>query len=154
MGKNKKHIKLILVLISLFIPVVIFAYRPGYNEACEKTQFFLVNAIIDYFEFEDKKITEFLPGSECDKLCKEINFTFDKWRISQNCTYGLTLIKGEPKLYCYYHGNSENIRNFLKLNDIRRKPTKIPSGFINLFICLIGGAVIYSIRKKQSKKSN
>ncbi len=146
MGKNKKYIKLILVLISLFIPVVIFAYRPGPSEACKKAQYFLLNTIIDCSELEEIKLTDFLPGSECDKICNDIKFTFDQKRMSEKCTYGLTLVKGEPKLYCSYHGNTENIKNFIELNFNRIRPSKVPNGFIILFVCILGLIVISSIK--------
>lgn len=139
MRKNNKYIKILLTLISLFIPVFIFAYRPGANEACKEAQPLLLDKIeaYYYFELDGKEIQPFLPGSEWEKLRKTIGITLNE-RVSKNCSFGLTIVSGKPKIYCTRHGDTENIKNFLSLLFMRIRPSKLPNFAFIIIICFLG----------------
>lgn len=137
MRKNDKYIKILLTLISLFIPVFIFAYRPGANEACQRAQYRLSGEIEDYFSFENKDVQPFLPGSEWEEMRKIIDITLDD-RVSKNCSFGLTIVSGKPKIYCAYHGDTENIKNFLYLLFMRIRPSKLPNLVFIMIIFVLG----------------
>lgn len=114
---TKKIRDIIFIIILISISTKLFAYRPGYNSRCESYQYDLSRIIIYNYSYnENITIKDTFPGTEFENLCKKLS---EKKYLdkpvdypTKDCSYGITIISGDPQIYCKYHGNAKNCSRF------------------------------------------
>ena len=157
MNKKKKYIIMFInFTIVILFSTLILASRPGYSEICAHKQTSIFYKIMNYSEdnYHDKII---LPGKQFEdlynKLLKENVFDKPISYPTKDCSYGITLVSGEPMIYCKYHGNKENALAFNSINSSIYFANRDSTYLFIFFVCSIL-AVIIGLFKNIIKKIN
>ena len=147
MIKNYKIIVLILITLTSNI---LFAYKPPICKSCARIQSKLLYAIKEYYNKENRKIEPILPRKEFENI---YNIVLEKKYLKKTiefyekeCSYGITIISGEPKIYCRYHGNSENCSAFGTMSANNYFSPTLELGFFIFIGCLVLSFLISCIK--------
>lgn len=111
-----KKSKILIIILLILIPMSLFAYRPGIEFSCGIYQRNLLSKIIEYCDNEKIEIKSIYPGKDFDilynKLLEKKYFNEPLSYRTSDCSYGITIISGSPEIYCKYHGNIINTREY------------------------------------------
>ena len=156
---TKKIRDIIFIIILISISTKLFAYRPGSNSHCNRYQNDLSRIIYNYSDDENITIKDTFPGTEFENLCKKL---LEKKYLdkpvkypTKDCSYGITIISGDPKIYCKYHGNAENCSRFESMSANKYYAHTNDYGTLVFFGCGILALAISELKTaiKKGKKS-
>ena len=115
-----KKSKILIIILLILIPMSLFAYRPCIEFGCGIYQRDLFSKIMKYCDKEKIEIKSIYPGKDFDNLYNKL---LDKKYFKEplkyrtaDCSFGITIISGSPEIYCKYHGNIINTREFESIN--------------------------------------
>jgi hypothetical protein len=112
---------------------------------------------MEYSYNENIEIKSIFPGKDFDNLYNKLlekKYLNEPLKyITNDCSYGITIISDSPEIYCKYHGNRINTNNYESLgSSIRYYRSDYSSFGFFVLICCIILAICISIVKGNIKK--